>query len=332
MATRFTFPCGSLFGIPIRVHFLLPLLGVVLVVTTPEFTDRGVLLPLLTFFGVVAVSTLAHEFGHAFAGRHHRLEVMEIVLWPLGGFTTLESPRNFRSRLQVALAGVSVNFLLALLAGGGILLRGEALGFPRLGAGPDLLHAVWGLNVVLGTLNLLPGLPWDGGMALEALLSRRFGRGRSRLAVIVTGGLVNAGLLFGGLAARDFLLATVGGWCLFEVVNLYRAHRQWEAEDQTFLGVYDFSKGYTSLEESAPGPDREERRRERKRERAAREAERSETAAASARADAQERLDGLLDRIATEGIATLNDEERAFLDEESRRLRALRRGKTPTRP
>lgn len=172
---------GTLLRIPIRVHLLLPAMAVVVVVTTPRYTDAETFLALLSFFAVMAVSILAHELGHALVARGHRLEAHGITLWPLGGFTECDPPRNARSKVRVALAGVSVNFALALLAGAGLWLRDGVLpGLPGLRPEPGLLLTAWNLNLSLGILNLLPGLPFDGGMAVEGLLWRRLGRVRAR--------------------------------------------------------------------------------------------------------------------------------------------------------
>jgi stage IV sporulation protein FB len=324
---------GTLFRIPVRVHLLLPALSVVLVVTTPRYTEGAVLLPLLLLLGVLGVSTLLHELGHAFAARGQRLEAHGITLWPLGGSTECDRPRTPRAAVRVALAGVAVNLALALAAGAAHYVRDGALpGLPRLGPDPDLLATAWNVNLALAILNLLPGLPFDGGMALEALLGRRFGRLKARMAVLTIGALAGLGLLLGGISNGDVLIAALGGWCLVEVFRLYRALEGESPGEEPLLGVYDFSQGHTSLEDGAPEPDRRERRRAKDAETARREAARRAAADTAARESSRERLDGLLDRIAAEGIGSLSGEERAFLDEESLRLRSIRPGKTPTRP
>lgn len=331
--SRMTFPVGSLFGIPIRVHFLVPLLLVVLVVTTPGYTRGTVLLALGSFAAVMVLSTVAHELGHALVARRHRLRAHGIVIWPLGGFTECDAPRGARAKVKVALAGVSVNLLLALLAGAACWFRTGAMpGRPQLRYEPDLLLTFWNLNLSLLLLNLLPGLPFDGGMATEGLLWRWLGKPRAHLVVIVLGGLINGGIVLAGLANDDFVLATVGGWGLMEVLRLYQEFRARGVEEETLLGVYDFSEGHTSLEASVPEPDRAERRREKERERALRDAERRVAADRAATESAKARLDRLLERIAAEGMDSISPDERAFLDEESRRLRAKKRGKSPTRP
>lgn len=331
MPSPMTVRVGTLFRIPIRVHLLLPVLAVVVVVTTPGYTHAETFLALASFFAVMVVSILAHELGHALVARRHRLEAHGITLWPLGGFTECDAPRNARAKVRVALAGVAVNFAVAALAGAGIVLRDGAMpGLPGLRPDPDLLLTAWNLNLSLGILNLLPGLPFDGGMAAEGMLWRRLGRGRARLAVLATGGIIGVGLLLGGISNESMMLAALGGWSLYEVARLYRELRENGAEPETLLGTYDFSQGHTSLADSTPEPDRADRRRAKDAERAVREAVRRDAADLAARESSRARLDDLLDRIAAEGIGSLSEDEKAFLNEESRRLRALRPGKSPT--
>ena len=284
MRTGLSVRVCSILGIPIRVHLLLPALAVVLVVTTPGYTQAEVLLALLSFFAVMLLSTLGHELGHALVARRLRLRAHGILLWPLGGQTTHDRARSPGAHLRVAVAGVAVNLLLAALAGAAVAFRdGAPPGLPRLAAAPDLLLSVWNLNLALAVLNLLPGLPFDGGSALEGLLWARFGRPRARMVVLGTGAVIGAGLVLGGIANENLLLAAVGGWGLMDVARLWREFRERGLEDEALLGVYDFSEGYTTLE-------------------------------------------------AAEGMDSLTGDERAFLDEESRRLRARNRGKSPTRP
>ena len=325
MAARLSFPLARIAGIPIRVHFLLPAVAAYEILTTPRYTRSEVLLALLGFFGVMLLSTLLHEMGHALVGRRHRLRDQEILLWPLGGLTSQEGPRSPRAALEVALAGVTVNVLLGLVAGAALFLRdGRAPGLPNLDWSADLLLISWNLNLALAIFNLLPGLPFDGGAAVEALLQRRLGRPRARVAVLVTGAVIGAGLLGGGIVNEEPLLAAVGGWALYEVLRLYRELQAQGLEEENLLGVYDFSEGYRSLEASAPPPDRAERKRAKAEEKARREEAKRASVAVKERETAEQRLDRLLDRIAAEGIAALSAEERAFLNEESRRLRSMK--------
>ena len=332
MPTAFTVPVLTLFRFPIRMHLLFPVLGVWYVFMTPDYTEAPVLLRVLGFFGILFLSILGHELGHAFVCRRNRLRAHGILIWPMGGLTYHDPGHGARVQLRVSLAGVAVNLLFALLAGVAMAARGGPLpGLPRLTVEADPLLEVWNLNLALFLLNILPGLPFDGGSALEALLWPRFGRARARYVVLGSGLILSVGILIGGISLGQSLLVAYGAWTVYRVGQAWQEFRASGAEDETFLG-YDFSEGYTSLEASHPEPDAADLRRDKERERAERDERRRAAAERAEAASSRKRLDRLLDRIAADGISSLSPEERAFLVEESRRLRARGRGRSPTRP
>jgi Zn-dependent protease len=331
MLTGFSIPLFRVAGIPVRLSLWFPVYVVLVLVSTPGFATAEVLLPLLFFFGVILVSVFLHEGGHAFAARRGGLGVGEIQLSLLGGVTTHDPCRNTGQELRVSLAGVAVNGVLALAAGAAFwAIEGSPPGMPRFSWSVHWLAVVWGVNSFLALFNLLPGIPFDGGHAVEALLARKYPRVRARTAVLISGAIIGAGILVMGISNHSALWALLGFSCLSAVGSGYRDLQQGRVEDERLLGAYDFSNGYTSLEKPEPRPVKEPKARVRERERVRLEMEAREAAAARSPADTKERLDRLLDRIAAEGISSLSTEERAFLNDESRRLRDRRR--TPKRP
>ena len=321
MASPLTVRVGTLRGIPVRVHLLLPALALATVVTTPRYTDGETFLALTGFFTVMLLSILAHEAAHAAVARRHGRRVHSITLWPLGGVTECEPPRAVRARVRFALAGLATNLVFALLAGAAYAWRSGTLpGLPSLRPDTDILLTAWNINLALGIVNALPGLPLDGGVAAEALLVRRLGRVRARVAVLTTGGLVGIGFLLGGVSHESILLAGLGGWSLFEVHRLYRDLREHGIEGEPLLDVPEFEGGRAGSAVPAAVTAEDE----------APEEPEPEALELAARATSRARLDGLLDRIAAEGIGSLSEDERAFLNEESRRLRARNPGKSPT--
>ncbi|HEU4395366.1 MAG TPA: site-2 protease family protein, partial [Planctomycetota bacterium] len=241
----------------------------------------------------------------------------------LGGHTVHDEARTTGSELRISLAGIAVNLLGAAAAGAAIrMFTGSFPGAPSLAVAPHLLLVVWGVNLWLAMFNLLPGIPFDGGHAAETLLARKFPRRRARIAVLTSGTIIAGALIVLGLTGQDMLLSFVGFSALMAVVAGWRTLREESAGNEAFLGTYDFSNGYTSLEKGAPKPPPRESRAEiRRREREKADAEAREAAAAREVRDAKARLDRLLDRIAADGISSLTTEERAFLNEQSRRLR-----------
>jgi Zn-dependent protease/predicted transcriptional regulator len=116
------------------------------------------------FAVILYLSVLLHEASHAFMARHYGFPVSSITLHFLGGMTAIEGEaRTPRQEFFIAVVGPVTS-----LAVGGVALAA----FPFT---PDglLLMAVGGLagaNLLVGVLNLVPGLPLDGGRVLKSLV------------------------------------------------------------------------------------------------------------------------------------------------------------------
>lgn len=117
-------------------------------------------------------SVFLHEVAHAVAARAYGHQVIAIELDVWGGhtsFTTVqhEAPRRSAATgIVISVVGPVVNLVLA---GVGWLLLSVV---PGGSVGWLLLVAVTFANVALGVINLLPGIPLDGGRALESLVWR----------------------------------------------------------------------------------------------------------------------------------------------------------------
>ncbi|ERN42739.1 Zn-dependent protease [Rubidibacter lacunae KORDI 51-2] len=163
---------GSLFGIPFYVDpswFLI--LGLV-TWTYGSILDASSGLPgvLPWLLGLVSAlllfaSVLAHELGHSLVAMRQGIGVRSITLFIFGGLASLEkesdSPGN---AFWVAIAGPAVSFLLC-----GLLLC--AMLFTEVsGALSQVIELLASINFVLGTFNLIPGLPLDGGNILKSLI------------------------------------------------------------------------------------------------------------------------------------------------------------------
>ena len=137
--------------------------------------------------GIIAVlmilCVLAHEIAHAVAARSFGAQVDHIALTLWGGHTQYRAEvLRPGASIVISLAGPAANFLIVALirAGLAVLVGGGS------GGGSDLvavLGATAWLNLALGVFNLLPGLPMDGGRALEGILALVF-RDRARATVV----------------------------------------------------------------------------------------------------------------------------------------------------
>lgn len=164
---------------------------------------RGTLLILAVFATVVL-----HEFGHALTARRFGVRTRDITLLPIGGVARLEGmPDNPGQQLLVALAGPSVNLVIAVLLFGVVRLLNGPVGIEsvREASGPFLTQLMW-INVSLAVFNLLPGYPMDGGRILRAVLAMRMAPERAtQLAARVGQGVA---VIFGlvGLFGHPLLM------------------------------------------------------------------------------------------------------------------------------
>lgn len=146
--------------------------------------------------GIVFVSVLVHELGHAAAGRLFGLEP-RIQLHGMGGTTSwgaAQARLGTGARVVISLAGPMAGFVLA---GAFVALHAWLPPRPLGGLGESAYDQICRVNVGWGVLNLLPILPLDGGNVLLQLLGAvTAGRGErpARIVslVLALGGLVLA--------------------------------------------------------------------------------------------------------------------------------------------
>ncbi len=184
----------EVFGIRIRVHpTFLWLLLILLVVSGRLDTVVWTLI----VFGFVVL----HEVSHGLVARAHGVPVHDITLLPIGGVARLGAmPEHPATEFNIAIAGPVLNFVLAGLA---YLLLSLIPG-ANAGVVGDLLAGVLTVNLALGTFNLLPAFPMDGGRLLRAYLATKRGyleatRIAARVGRWIAAGLaaISIGTLFG---------------------------------------------------------------------------------------------------------------------------------------
>jgi Zn-dependent protease len=181
-------------GFPVRIEVTFFLVAAILGQGRP-----GNLL--FAWIGVVFVSILVHEFGHAIALRTFG-DTPRITLHAFGGATHLTKTLATGKDVVATLAGPLTGLLILGLPS--YLIRASA-------APPDIDWLTWWIvlsdlvwvNVGWSVLNLLPILPLDGGLIARRLLSHALGRRGDRAALLVS--ILTAG---GGAAfafSQDFL-------------------------------------------------------------------------------------------------------------------------------
>jgi Zn-dependent protease len=166
-------PLGRLFGVPVRLSPSWLVLAVLVTLVyglqagaaRPELRGAPACARGAGFVACLLVSVLLHELGHALASRRLGTGVRGITLELLGGYTDMErdAPRP-RVEAAVSLAGPAVSFLLAAAAGA------AAVAAPDGAPGTEFLAQVALSNAIIAVFNVLPGLPLDGGRALQAAI------------------------------------------------------------------------------------------------------------------------------------------------------------------
>ena len=193
----------DLFEIPIYIDFSFIVLLVLFV------NDFGSFSYGLTGALVLAVSVMAHEFGHALTARAFGYQTRDITLSLIGGCASLIAlPRKGWQEFLTAVAGPLVSFVLA------------AVGFALLVVSPPPTYwsrfavmYLFYINVALGVFNLLPGFPMDGGRVLRSVLLSFTNRPRATLIAMWVGRVVAILLGLSGLHA----IVTDGGWGLIRI-------------------------------------------------------------------------------------------------------------------
>jgi Zn-dependent protease len=166
------------FGIPVYVSpywFLIAGLFVLLYANgLAESVPGGLRYAVSAAFVVLLyASVLVHELSHSVVARAFRLPVRRILLYPLGGFSEIETePPTPAREFLVSAAGPVIS--LALAAGGYAL--GRVLALDPGSVGGILIQQFWLANLLVGIFNLLPGLPLDGGRMLRAGVWKVTGR------------------------------------------------------------------------------------------------------------------------------------------------------------
>jgi Zn-dependent protease len=116
------------------------------------------------FVVLLYLSVLIHELSHCAVARAFGLPVRRILLYPLGGLSEIEQePQTPGREFLVSGAGPLLSFALAAIGWFGIIVALRPTGIPRI-----LIEQLVWANALVGVLNLLPGLPLDGGRMLRA--------------------------------------------------------------------------------------------------------------------------------------------------------------------
>lgn len=313
-------PAGSFAGIVIRVHITFFLLLAYQLATGESLTWT------LRWTSALFISVLLHEFGHCFACRRERGQANEVLIWPLGGLAWCDPPFTARAHFITAAGGPAVNVVLVGLAW--IILRVKDgammhVGFnplsPFIGAPADypsmFLGDVFIVNYILLVFNLaMVFYPFDGGRLIQATLWRFVGYTRSLyIAAII--GMVGASVVA--------LLALWQEQRLVIYLALYGGYTSYQQLKQSREGSQD--GGNEREWWQGDSAEANEGRRMTGKPRAflnrLRSARQERTQARDAELEIQ--IDRILDKVASQGLASLTAKEKKMLKQETQRKRRV---------
>jgi Zn-dependent protease len=227
-----TFPCGSLFGIPIKIHVLFPIYMLITALYgfsggDPEYGAMQLLLNGPVLFGTV----LVHELGHCFATWHVGGQVHQILLWPLGGLAYVGHDGDAGDDLKVSIAGPLTHIpqalvwviLLALSADGEVSLTLERDAFFA-----NLCREAIVINVALFAFNLcVPAYPLDGGRIFCAsLLLCGVGVSTAATVTVYVSGALALLIVALGVYLYNVMSIFVGAWVGAKAYELHRVNQQ----------------------------------------------------------------------------------------------------------
>jgi Zn-dependent protease/CBS domain-containing protein len=227
---NWSIPAGRIFGVEIRIHltFFFLLIFVWLTESTahgPANAGRG-----LALVGIIFGSVVLHELGHALVGMRAGVPAKAIILLPIGGVTLLDETQRplepgmltWKRDIRIAVAGPFVNLLVAVVAGGVLLIATPQIHFwtkPYAYSG-NLPGSLFWCNVWLAVFNLLPAYPMDGGRVLRALFSRRMDPVQATRGAVSIGRAFATVFMLVGMIQPAYVWLTMIGFFLFIAAQL----------------------------------------------------------------------------------------------------------------
>jgi Zn-dependent protease len=180
---------------------------------------------MLIWVGIIFVSVLFHEFGHAIAAVLFR-QSARIQLVALGGLTSYEGPKlKFWQQFIIVFNGPLFGFFLFL--GATIALQMHV--WPPLGFA--ILKASQVANLFWTVVNLFPVLPLDGGQLLRIVLEGIFGLRGYKVSLLIGAVLATIGAL-GFFLLQAYLAGAFFFLFAFQSFDLWQKSRSATVQDR----------------------------------------------------------------------------------------------------
>ena len=166
-----TLRLGQIAGIDITVRASwLVIAALIAVMLQPRIDDVAPGLGALSYVAGLAfavllyLSVLLHELSHALSAKAYGLPVRSVTLHFLGGVTEIDDePQTPWREFVISVVGPVTSLAIGALAL--LLATVTPDGLPLFA-----IESLAGANLVVGVLNLIPGLPLDGGRVLRAVV------------------------------------------------------------------------------------------------------------------------------------------------------------------
>jgi Zn-dependent protease len=171
----------------------------------------------LIWVGIIIVSVVFHEFGHALTAVCFKQQA-RIQLIALGGVTSFDGPKlKFWQQFLITLNGPLFGFILFLLAT-------LALQFSSPPLVTQILRMTQYANLFWTVVNLLPVMPLDGGQLLRIILESIFGVKGFKASLLV-GAAIAALISFYFFMIQGFLIGAFFFLFAFQSFDTWRKSR-----------------------------------------------------------------------------------------------------------
>ena len=349
MSEKFSWTAGlgRWCGVALQLHFLFILFA--LAVLCVQWLNPGsppvVFGTGLATIAIVFVLAVFHELAHAWAAVNLGGGIRNLVITPWGGPSDLILPPQPRAQLVVQCAGPFFHLLLfgigaILLVSTGHNTIGQLTNpLQPLAVGKDLdisviQIATW-VNFQMLWINLIPAAPFDGcRIVRSAVRSWNPHVSELRLETAVLGIGLACGLVMfvfawvlrdyntGPVQPTWFVLACAGVTLIFVSRNEFH---QWFAEQQNDFSMLDELLNYESMEdEFMDSVSDYEDDEDSLADWMVDQMPGSELAERSVAIEEERRVDVILEKLHSQGIEALTDDERMFLDRISQQYRRRR--------
>ncbi len=199
-------------SIPVHVEWPFFLIAALLGGSLIQSWPGNRLVFLVIWVGIVFVSILVHELGHAIAYRlnaqHPRITIT--AFW---GLTEGQRALPRWRSVVVSLSGV-IAAVVVLAIPARLLYEGNVL-FPAFSKWNIVVYEIWYINLWWSVANLLPLLPLDGGQVVQTVWNIR----TARFTSLISGGIVTIWLFFAGYTFAAVFIAMLALMNLAEAMQ-----------------------------------------------------------------------------------------------------------------